>query len=136
MPHIYNDVHKLEGKPPIGDGNCVALVQELTDVGWTGSWRPWVRVIDAGYIRVGTVIATFDKHGRYPNRPTGNHAGFFLGMGPLDSKTGRPDYFVIMEQWKGLAVIKQRAIYAKGRLAHIPGGLSDSNIYDNFWVVQ
>ena len=36
MPHIYNDVHKLEGKPPVGDGDCVALVQTLTDVGWTG----------------------------------------------------------------------------------------------------
>ena len=136
MPHIYNDVHKLEGKPPVGDGDCVALVQTLTDVGWTGSWRPWVRVIDAGYVRVGTVIATFDKHGRYPNSPTGNHAAFFLGMGPLDIRTGRPDYILIMEQWKGLKRIKQRALYEKGRLAHIPGGLSDSNAFDNFWVVQ
>ncbi|MEV4781460.1 BPSL0067 family protein [Burkholderia sp. LMU1-1-1.1] len=97
MPHIYNDVQKLEGKPVVGNGDCVALVQALTDVGWTGSWRPWVRVIDAGYIRVGTVIATFDKNGRYPNKPTGNHAGFFLGMGPFDSRTGCPEYIVVME---------------------------------------
>lgn len=88
------------------------------------------------YIRVGTVIATFDRHGHYPNKPTGNHAAFFLGMGPLDSRTGRPQYILVIEQWKGLAVIKQRAIYPKGRLSHIPGGNSESNIFDNFWVVQ
>jgi len=32
MPYIYNDVQKLEGKPIVGNGNCVALVQALTDV--------------------------------------------------------------------------------------------------------
>jgi hypothetical protein len=136
MPHIYSNVRALEGEPPVGEGDCVELVQKYTNVGWTGAWRPWVRVIDAGYIRVGTVIATFDKRGRYPGKKTGNDAAFFLGMGPLDSTTGRPHYIVVMEQWKGLPKIKERAIYGKGRLAHIPGGLSESNIFDNFWVVE
>lgn len=35
MPHIYNDVHKLEDQPIVGNGDCVALVQKFTDVGWT-----------------------------------------------------------------------------------------------------
>ena len=136
MPHIYNDVHKLVNQPLVGTGDCVALVQKLTDVGWTGGWRPWVRVLDAGYIRVGTVIATFDKHGRYPNKPTGNHAAFFVAMGPLDSKTGRPQYFVAVDQWKGQPVIKQHKIYPLGQFSHIAGGFSDSQNADTFWVVQ
>ena len=136
MPHIYNDVHKLTGKPLIGDGNCVALVQNLTDVGWTGSWRPWVRVLDAGYIRVGTVIATFDKYGRYPNKPTGNHAAFFVGMGPIDTKTGRPGYFYAVDQWKGLAAIRKHKIYDLSQFNNVAGGYSDSQNADTFWVVQ
>ena len=80
MPHIYPDAAKLQPKPKVGKGDCVELVQRHTQVGWTGHWRPWVRVVDAGYIRVGTVIATFTKGGRYLSRPVGNHAAFFMGM--------------------------------------------------------
>ena len=136
MPHIFSEVHTLEGSPPVGNGNCVALVQKFTGVGWTGNWRPWVKVLDAGYIRVGTVVATFDKQGRYANRPTGNHAAFFVAMGPLDSKTGRPQYVEVVDQWKGRGIIKRLKIYPKGRFNHLAGGLDDSNNAESFWVVQ
>lgn len=135
MPHIYPDVRKLEGKPLIGDGNCVALVQQLTDVGWTGSWRPMVRVLDAGYIRVGAVIATFDKYGRYANRPRGNHAALFLGMGPLDMKTGRPSYILVMDQWKTKAAVGARKILPREKLKADGGIYEDSDNAETFWVV-
>jgi hypothetical protein len=135
MPHIYHDAHQLEGKLRVGNGDCVALVQAYTAVGWTGSWRPWVRVLDAGYIRVGTVVATFDNNGRYPNKPTGNHAAFFMGMGPLDPKTGRPQYFLAMDQWKTKLDIHERKILSRGKSTAEGGSHDDSDNADTFWVV-
>jgi hypothetical protein len=69
MAHIYQKVDTLEKYALIGDGNCVALVQKLTDVGHTSNWRPGERVLDSKNILPGTVIATFEN-GRYPNRHT------------------------------------------------------------------
>ncbi len=40
----------------------------------------------------GTAIATFEN-GRYPNRPRGNHAAFFLRHGP--------NGFWVIDQWRG-----------------------------------
>lgn len=135
MPHIYPDAPKLQGSPKVGNGDCVELVQKITDVGWTGSWQPWIRVLDAGYIRVGTVIATFNKHGRYANNPRGNHAAFFMGMGPLDPKTGRPQYFLAMDQWKTKLDIRQRRILPRGKSKEEGGIYDDSDNADTFWVV-
>ena len=67
MPHIYYDAPKLQGAQKVGEGDCVELVQKFTTVGWTGRWQPWIKVLDAGYIRIGTVIATFNKKKRYAN---------------------------------------------------------------------
>ena len=74
--------------------------------------------------------------GAIPTSPLATMPPFFWPWGPLDSKTGQPQYIVIMEQWKGLTEIKKREIFPKGRFSHIPGGTSDSNIVENFWVVQ
>ncbi len=136
MPHIYPDAAKLQAKPKVGQGDCVELVQHHTPVGWTGHWRPWVRVLDAGFIRVGTVIATFSKRGHYPNRATGNHAAFFMGMGPLDPKTGRPSYIVVMDQWKKKGNISERKIYALGKSKEEGGRYDDSDNAETFWVVE
>lgn len=136
MPHIYNDIHSLVGKPLVGGGDCVLLVQSLTDVGHTTKWHGWVRVLDAGYIRVGTVIATFNKFGRYLSLPTGNHAAFFAGMGPIDRKTGRPEYFWAVDQWKGLPAIRKHKIYDLSQFKNVAGGYSDSQNADTFWVVE
>lgn len=136
MPHIYPDAAKLQAKPKVGKGDCVELVQRHTQVGWTGHWRPWVRVVDAGYIRVGTVIATFTKGGRYLSRPVGNHAAFFMSMGPLDSKTGKPSYIVVMDQWKKKRDISERKIYALGKSKEEGGRYDDSDNAETFWVVE
>jgi hypothetical protein len=135
MPHIYPDAPKLQGLPKVGNGDCVELVQHFTDVGWTGSWHPWIKVLDAGYIRIGTVIATFNKYSRYANNPRGNHAAFFMGMGPLDLKTGRPRYFLVMDQWKNKTMIGQREILPRDKLKEDGGLYDDSDNAETFWVV-
>lgn len=135
MPHIYPDAPKLQGLAKVGNGDCVELVQRFTDVGWTGSWHPWIKVLDAGYIRIGTVIATFNKYGRYANNPRGNHAAFFLGMGPLDLKTGRPKYIMVMDQWKDKRMIGAREILPRATLKEDGGIYDDSDNAETFWVV-
>ncbi|WP_432382312.1 BPSL0067 family protein [Duganella sp. P38] len=136
MPHVYANALKLQNKPKIGRGDCVELVQQFTQVGWTGKWRPWVSVLDAGFIRTGTVIATFDKNGRYPNKASGNHAAFFVGMGPLDSHTGRPAYILVMDQWKLKRNIHERKIYSRGRSKAEGNIYDDSDNADMFYVVE
>lgn len=136
MPHVYADVLKLHNQPKVGNGDCVELVQKFTKVGWTGKWRPWVRVLDAGFVRVGTVIATFDKQGRYPSNAAGNHAAFFVGMGPLNSKTGQPSYIVVMDQWKVKRDVHERKIYARGKSKAEGNIYDDSDNADMFYVVE
>jgi hypothetical protein len=98
LAHIYQKVNTLEKHALIGDGNCVALVQKLSDVGHTSSWKPGERVLDSKNILPGKVIATFEN-GRYPNRHTGDHAAFYLDSGPKSMKTGKPACIVMMGQW-------------------------------------
>ena len=135
MPHIYYDTPKLQGAQKVGDGDCVELVQKFTTVGWTGRWQPWIKVLDAGYIRIGTVIATFNKKKRYANQKRGNHAGFFMGMGPLDPKTGRPKYILVMDQWNDKRMIGMREIYPRAKLKEDGGEYDDSDNAETFWVV-
>jgi len=66
MPHIYSEVRKLQDQPKVDGGECVRLVQHYTNVGPTSVWRAGERVLDAKFIPPGTVIANFDKKGRWP----------------------------------------------------------------------
>lgn len=63
---------------------CVALVKHaLPQLGPTRNWRRGADIKGPNDppLQPGTPIATFDKEGRYPNKPTGNHAAIFLGYG-------------------------------------------------------
>jgi hypothetical protein len=69
----------------IGSGECVALPQGLTSVGYTGRWQRGDRVVDvAKTLKPGTVIANFkliDGKWQYPRPPGtvhGYHAALFL----------------------------------------------------------
>lgn len=128
MPHIYTEVKSLEKHALIGDGNCVALVQKLANVGNTSLWRPDKRVMDNRNIMPGTVIATFED-GRYLHHHTGNHAAFYLYSGPNSPKTGKPAYIVVMDQWKRKGIISARSIYPKAR------SLSLGLVYDDSEIV-
>ena len=135
MAHVYPEVNTLEKHALTGDGNCVSLVQKLTDVGHTSRWKPGERVMDGKNIAPGTVIATFEN-GRYPNRHTGNHAALYLYSGPNSQKTGKPAYIVVMDQWIRKGRISARSIYPKTRSLS-PGLIyDDSDNAEMFYVVK
>lgn len=133
---VYANAPNLQGGTPIGNGDCVPLVQHFTKVGHTSTWRPGIRVVDSVHIPVGTVIATFEN-GIYPNRRKGNHACFFLGYGPVSMTTGKPTSIRVMDQWKNRDPFKiaARTINARGK-SHAEGSpYHDSDNADTFYVV-
>lgn len=78
----------------VGDGHCVALVQEAAGAPATTHWRCGAKVTDD--VPRGTAIATFDPDGRYGNHVDGrSHAAILLasradGLRVLDQWTGQP----------------------------------------------
>jgi hypothetical protein len=139
--YVYSDARALEGKPKLGDGNCVALVQKLTNVGYTGFWSPGLRVMDCVHLAVGCVIATFEQ-GRYANRATGNHACLFLEFGPVSQTTGKPVSIIVMDQWNPSPTrpprpfIQSRAIWPRGKSFWQGNPFPDSENADTFYVVN
>ncbi len=126
MPYIYSNVNALSGELPVGSGDCVALVKQYSAVGNTMFWRPGVKVLQNHSIQRGTAIATFEN-GRYPNRPVGNHAAFYLS----GSVTG----FWVMEQFHGQRDIRRRFIRTKGK--NRDGSWYDpSNNAEAFFVIE
>lgn len=139
---IYRgDVDELEGKPPLGDGECVALVQKTTSVGLTLGWRPGPRVVDLLYLNPGAVIANFmfDKNGvgRFPNRH-GYHAALFVSFGTRNEK-GRASSIVVMDQWRHRMpnTIHKRSIYVRGDKSHAEGNpYNDADNALHYYVVM
>jgi len=58
-----------------------------------------------------------------------------MGMGPLDPKTGRPKYFLAMDQFKKKGDVHERKIYPRGKSKEDGGTYDDSDNADTFWVV-
>lgn len=138
MPHVYRSVSELQGKPKKDNGECVRLVQALTKVGHTSTWRAGMRVLDATFIEAGTVVATFNRQGRWPGKSTGNHAAFFVRFGPR-AVNGKPMYIVVMDQWTSprKATISMRTIHSRGPKLHDEGNaFDDSDNADHFYIVQ
>lgn len=137
MPHVYIKASQLEGEPLAGDGDCVALVKKyapgLQGIP-TSAWRAGKRVMDAANLAPGTAIATFVA-GKYPNRPSGNHAAFFL------RRSGAAIW--VVDQWKNDPVNRP---YIRARLIHGPkprvrpnadGSWPDaSNVSEAYYVIE
>jgi hypothetical protein len=66
---------------PVGSGECVALVQAANGANapQTSLWKQGEMVQGYTGIKPGTVIATFDKNGRYTNSKE-SHAAIYLGQ--------------------------------------------------------
>lgn len=132
MPYVYRDPRSLEKQPLVGGGNCVDLVKGLVP-GLQGkptiAWRQGVRVVDTSALTPGTAIATFE-HGRYPNRPHGNHAALFVGYAGaaiwvMDQWKGDP-----MRPWVGLRLIRPGRAWRDGTLS------DPSNSAQAFYVIE
>ena len=88
----------------VGDGHCVSLIRRCSNLGFTNSWRPGVRVKDSDLLP-GTVIATFVGD-TYPNT-RGYHAAIFIEH--------QANGFWVWDQWKGKPVHKRLIQYRKDK---------------------
>jgi hypothetical protein len=115
---IYQgDIDKICKEHPeqYDNGECVRLVQVLTNVGHTSFWRPGPRVVDLSFLNPGTVIANF-LDGRFPNRH-GFHACLFESFGPRNQPSGRYAWINEIGQWRNRnpgPAVQKRGIYARG----------------------
>ena len=105
LANKYDELRQRMAGEFIGrDQECVALVQKLTDVGYTGRWQPGPRVMDLTFLLPGTVIANFvfeNGKARFPGKH-GWHAALFdrFSHGTIMSN-GRPCEFSIFDQYHG-----------------------------------
>jgi hypothetical protein len=95
LPHISTQ-HKSYYGTAAGNGHCVALVRECTNLPHTSAWRRGELVRGAG-CAPGTAIATFDPDGTYGNRMDGSsHAAILLAE--------HTDGLMVADQWLGRTV--------------------------------
>ncbi len=64
----------------VGTGECVALAQATSNVGYTSTWSPGAQVEGDTDIAAGTVIATFGSDGTYTNTYGQSHTAIYLGQ--------------------------------------------------------
>ncbi|HKN28862.1 MAG TPA: BPSL0067 family protein [Roseiarcus sp.] len=79
----------------VGTGECVALAQATSNVGYTSTWSPGAQVQGDTDIAAGTVIATFGSDGTYTNTYGQSHTAIYLGQ----SDQG----ILVEDQWLGHA---------------------------------
>jgi hypothetical protein len=73
--YVADNPRQWIGRPSVGTGKCVPLVQAAAGAPRSTEWRRGVPVHGSTTIRPGTAIATFDSDGRY----TGHNA-IYLGQ--------------------------------------------------------
>jgi hypothetical protein len=108
MPYVYPQARALNGKPKVGDSECVALIRLYTKAPPALRWREGEKVLGNKSLQPGTAIATF-VNGRWPGRSKGNHAAFYLGQ--------VSDGIYVIDQWNDAKkeTISKRFIQNKGR---------------------
>ncbi|MCB0123646.1 MAG: WXG100 family type VII secretion target [Caldilineaceae bacterium] len=99
------DLKKYYGKAN-GNGQCAGLAQNhfnssrsAQSIGAVKSWRAGAKLSTHPALTPGTVIATFDANGRYPNKSHGNHVAIFLDY-QRDS-SGKITGIKVLDQWSG-----------------------------------
>ena len=97
-PYVAKPTDLVAVSTPFGNGQCVALVEALTEAPNHRLWHEGARVADAigsvNGIAQGTAIATF-VNGIYPSLPSGNHAAIFVSAA-ADRRS-----IVVFDQWLG-----------------------------------
>ena len=122
MSFICSTYLSLVNKPKKANGSCVRLVQAVC-VGMpkADAWRPGQHV-KGNSIAPGTVIATFDASGRYPNKSSGNHAAFYHAQDA--------NLLTVVDQYKAAGSIR-KSNYKFGN----PGSSLTANA-DTYYVVE
>ena len=121
MAYICANPETYAGKK-VGNGQCVVFVQDSAKAPNTSLWKQGRKVRDNLLIKQGTAIATFDAHGKYPNKPTGNHAAIYVSQGAAG--------IWVYDQWVSQGAVKKRLIRFKGGVG------SPSNDGDAFCVID
>ncbi|MDC0669253.1 BPSL0067 family protein [Nannocystis radixulma] len=122
MPFVCTNYLNHVGKQKKDNGSCVRLVQlACAGVPNTSLWRPGKQV-KGNDIAPGTVIATFNAEGRYPNLRRGNHAAFYHSQ---DRHT-----LTVVDQYVGA-----RSIRKSNYKFDNPGGSLTANA-DTYYVVE
>lgn len=121
MDYVCSNPEDYENKK-VGNGHCVIFVQTCTAAPNTALWQKGDKVRGKLTLKKGTAIATFDEHGKYPNKPTGNHAAIYLSQ----DATG----IWVYDQWIAQGAVKKRLIRFKGGVG------SPSNDGDAFYVIK
>ncbi len=108
-----------------GHTECVVFVQQAAGAPVTSLWKKGLHVADAkpGEIARGTVIATFDDNGKYPQDNLGQHAAIYL------SQTAQG--IQVLDQWNKQGGVKPRTIHFNK-----PKGTSRSDEGNDFYVVN
>lgn len=129
MSYVYSNAHSLDKQEKVGTFECVALIQHFTNAPVTSAWRKGEQVMGNKTLSPGTAIATF-VNGRYPNRPHGNHAAFYLGQ--------YANGIYVVDQWRDMQnkpTISKRFIRAKGK-SKTGTYIEPSNNADAFSVIE
>ncbi|MCU6432928.1 BPSL0067 family protein [Undibacterium sp. Jales W-56] len=106
MPYIFEEAEILEGQPPLGSKQCVALVKEFAKAPAASLWREGDVVRKNLSLKKGTAIATF-VDGKYPNHGSGNHAALYLAQDALG--------IWVIDQWAKSGTIQKRRLSFKGK---------------------
>ena len=112
-----SDVSGYAGRS-VGNGQCVALVREVTGLPATAAWRRGESVRDAASVAKGTAIATFDADGRYGNHTDGrSHAAILIAR--------HADGLLVWDQWTGQPAHQRMIRYRGGQ----GGAVNDADQY-------
>jgi|CXWL01.1.fsa_nt_gi hypothetical protein len=105
MAYICSSPENYSGQK-VGNGQCVVFVQHCTNAPNTALWKKGKKVRGDLLLVNGTAIATFDENGKYPNKPTGNHAAIYVGQDTVG--------IWVFDQWVRQGAVKKRRIRFKG----------------------
>jgi len=121
----------------IDNEQCARLVQVLTGIGHTSTWKPGARVVDLNYLRPGTVVANFkivDGRPKFPNQSAW-HAGLFQRFEHGKIIKGKRTHFTIIDQYPGKPV-GERALQAFSPDEAKRFGKTPANNANEYYVVM
>ncbi|SEK60725.1 hypothetical protein SAMN05216359_102372 [Roseateles sp. YR242] len=112
--NIKTFIKKEPVKRPDGAIQCAELVKALANAPRTqpNNWKKGMALTSAVVesLAIGTPIASgWNAENFYPNGSTGQHSGFYSGV--VKDKSGVVIGFTNVEQYRGVAEIKEREVY-------------------------